>query len=312
MALATTIRRFSFGLGLFALWIILPLSAHAQTPDWRESVGVFRVGYLIDGDQARHRARLEPFRLAMERATGLQVSLSPKRTLDQLIRDQAIRRIQYAVHSASSYATTETLCKCLELLAVPSDGTGAIGLHSVVLAAAEGNVGSLSDLKDKRLAVPAPPATITRTVALNELASAGFNPDEAFGDIIDVENPLEGWRLIQQGKADAVIGWSTLQGDLSEGYSAGTLRHIIQIAELGTSADISVLWQSRAVPYGPHSIRNDLPTPLKSILKEFLLTLQVRDRDAYEAVEPNHSGGFVSVNRQDFSAVLRIAQPLTE
>ena len=99
--------------------------------NWRDSFGVLAVGYLIQGDQERQRRKMEAFRRALERATGLRVLFRPTKTLEQLITMQINRRIQYAVHSASSYVSTQVRCKCLEPIAAPTDRQGARGVHAV-------------------------------------------------------------------------------------------------------------------------------------------------------------------------------------
>ncbi|MBA4782011.1 MAG: PhnD/SsuA/transferrin family substrate-binding protein [Rhizobiales bacterium] len=278
------------------------------TTDWRDSVGTLTVGYLVDGDPERQRRRLEPFRFALEHASGLRVGYKAAASLNELIKLQVQRRVQYALHSASSYVTAQVLCKCVEPLAVPTDGSGAKTVHAVILAPFDGAVRALSDLKGHRLAIPQEPATITRALVLKALKNGGYDQPGDFGTLVDVANPVEGWRNVQNGAADASVGWSTLQGDLSTGYSGGTLHQLIEGTGLAKSTDIRIVWRSKPVPNPPHVIRSDLPTPLKALLKDFLFGLAAKNRAAYDSVSPYFSGGFVAIEAAEFDAMQELAR----
>lgn len=284
-------------------------SSIAVISNWRVSFGVLTVGYLIQGDQQRQLRKMEAFRRGLERATGLRVLFRPAKTLEQLITMQISRRIQYAMHSASSYVSAQVRCKCLEPIAAPTDGQGARGVHAVILAPYDGNVRGLNDLKGRRLAVPKAPATITRMLPLHRLKEAGFDKEGDLGTVIDVDHPIAGWQKIQAQEADAVIGWSTLQGDFQLGYSGGTLDHLFNQTGLAKSTDVRVIWQSDLVPHGPHTIRSDAPTELKKLLNNFLLSVHEKNAYAYDAVSPRLSGGFAAISDKDYYALTQLALP---
>ncbi|MEM8795481.1 MAG: PhnD/SsuA/transferrin family substrate-binding protein, partial [Pseudomonadota bacterium] len=132
-----------------AFSLVAPTVALAQTATWRETVGTLRIGFVTTGNDEIARRRMEPFRRALARTTGLNVVLSPVASLGQLINLQANRRLQYAIHSASSFVTLDQACKCVEAVAVPRDQEGALGVFAVLLAPRDGAVRSLSDLKGR-------------------------------------------------------------------------------------------------------------------------------------------------------------------
>lgn len=277
--------------------------------DWRDSIRPLIIGYLVDGDGARQRRQMEPFRFALERASGLQVSFRPVRTLDELIRLQGEHRIHYGLHSASSYVTLAAMCHCVEPVVVPTDQNAVAGIRAVLLAPIDGKVKAVRDLKGRRLAVPAAPAVITRLLALHQLKDSGFGEAGDTGTLIDVKNPVEGWRLVMAGKADAAIGWASAQDGDAADASSGTLTHLIHDTKLATRSDIRIIWRSDAVPNPPHVIRSDLPPPLKKLLRVFLINLRAQNRAAYDAISPFYSGGFIRVEEKDFAALAAIMQP---
>ena len=182
----------------------------------------------------------------------------------------------------------------------------------MIIAPYDGDVRGLNDLKGRRLAVPKAPATITRMLPLQRLKAAGFDKKGDLGTVIDVDHPVAGWEKIQAREADAVIGWSTLQGDFQVGYSGGTLSHLFNQTGLAQSTEVRVIWQSDLVPHGPHTIRSDAPTELKKLLSAFLLTMHEKNTYAYDAVSPHLSGGFAAISDKDYYALTRLALPEVE
>ena len=118
---------------------------------WRDDLKVLRVGTVAPHGAAYDIARLEPFRAYLQDRLGLPVEIVATADYDALIDAQASARVQYAIHSASSYATAEALCACVEPIALPSAFDGSHGFHSVLVAHAGGAIASLADARGKRL-----------------------------------------------------------------------------------------------------------------------------------------------------------------
>ncbi len=275
--------------------------------NWRDKVGVLKIGYLIQGDEKRQRQKLEPFRRALQRESRLKVAFKPVQTLSELISLQINRRIQYALHSASSYVMADVLCKCVEPVAVAKDQAGTNSLHAIIIAPFGGKVRALSDLKGRRLAIPEAPATLTRLLPLHALKQAGYDGDGEIGTLVNVTHPFEGFQKMNNNEADAFIGWSNLQGNLTDGYSRGTLQQVISLRKLAKSTDLRIVWRSKPVPNPPHVIRSDVPSELKTLLRDFLLTLHERDLLAYESISPGLTGGFSKIDKKDFEPLKALA-----
>ena len=85
-------------------------------------------------------------------------------------------RVQYAIHSASSYATAEALCACVEPIALPTAFDGSHGFHAVLVAHADSAIASLADARGKRLALTGADSVAGRLVPLKALAGQGIDP----------------------------------------------------------------------------------------------------------------------------------------
>ena len=151
--------------------------AHA---DWRDDLKVLRIGFLSTGAIATDIAHLEPFRAYLEARLSLPVELVPATSYAALIDAEVSARVPYAIHSATSFATAEALCKCVEALAAPAAFDGSRGFYAVLLARADGPIHSLADARGARLALTASDSVAGRLVPLKAFAAAGIDPSTYF------------------------------------------------------------------------------------------------------------------------------------
>lgn len=104
--------------------------APARAEPWRAASGVMKIGMVTDRPGDRTIVGLPSIVMAYERATGLKVEVMVARDLPALIRAQADGRIDYAIHTAISYAALDRLCDCVEPLAAPVGRLGDVGLRA--------------------------------------------------------------------------------------------------------------------------------------------------------------------------------------
>ncbi len=72
-----------------------------------------------------------------------------------LIEAESSARVQYAILSASAYAATSEICKCVEPLVLPTAMDGSRGFHAIMLARADSPIQKLDDTDGARLALGA-------------------------------------------------------------------------------------------------------------------------------------------------------------
>jgi phosphonate transport system substrate-binding protein len=123
-----------------------------------------------------------------------------------------------------------------------------------------------------------------------------------------VEGPRAAVRAALDGRADAAVAWSTLEGDVAEGYGRGTLHDMVAGGELAMTG-ARVLWASPVLPHGPHAVRSELAEGTKRRLRDMLVDLDEVDPDAYDAVEPVLTGGFLRVGHAAYAPFVDLVTP---
>lgn len=284
-----------------AIWLLnLGLVTSA---DWREDVGRLRLGIVIGAEESV-RERVEPFRSALETHLGVPVDLFLMDTMGGLVEAVTRGEVDYGRLSSTAYAVAYTLCGCIEPVAAPRTSDLADGFHSIVISKAENGLETIGDLEGKRLAVSSPGSTAGYRVPLATFHANGLDPASHFSALVRVKGPSSGLNALLDGRVDASLGWSTMQGRPDMGYSAGTLYEAYLSGRVPMSK-LNILWKSERIPFASHAVRTDLPAAFKETLRKYLLALQTLAPHAYFAVEPDLSGGFVSVAHNDYRAVLR-------
>lgn len=253
-------------------------------------------------------ARLEPFRKRMANDLGTGVEIVAVRDGVALVDAIATKRIDYAVMSASAYAMAWQVCGCVEPAAAPKSLDGTQAFRSVLLVRSSNPANGVRDLKGASVAAADARSVAGRLLPFARLAAEGSDPQGIFGRVETVNGPEAAVRLLLAGKVDAAFAWSTLEGDLTAGYSRGTLRDLVDKKVLNI-ADVRVVWSSPPLPHGPHAVRQDLAPATKSRIRETLLHLRQEDPDAYDAVEPFLGGGFATIGHAAYEPFLVLVKP---
>lgn len=267
--------------------------------DWRKDIGTFRIGLVVGDNAEGALAKIEPFRLAIAEKLGINVEIFATKNYTTLINAQAAARIEYAIYSASAYASAWKKCECVEPLVLPKSADGAQSYKSVVISS-ENGPNTIDDITTATLAALAKTSFAGYKFAAFELGNQGVTLPEN----IAFENSGElAISNFVKGEQNALIGWSSLIGDPSTGYSRGTLK-LIAAQNGGISVPFRVIWSSSAIPHRPHVIRKSLDGEAKSLLRDVLTRMHESDPVAYDSIEPVFSGGFVVARHGQFLPII--------
>ncbi|NLH82953.1 MAG: phosphate/phosphite/phosphonate ABC transporter substrate-binding protein, partial [Phyllobacteriaceae bacterium] len=266
----------------------------------------FRLGIVAADRREVAAARVEPFRHELASVLGRDVTVETFDDEAALVGALVARRIDYAPLSAIGFATATRLCDCVEPLAAPRDADRAAGWHAVVLARAGSGPARPEDLAGRRLAV-APASSIgTRRIPLAMLARSAPVGAEA-PRLVETAGPAEALRALLDGRAEAALVWSSLEGDADAGWSRGPLAEAVARGE-ARAEDVRVVWASPLLPLGPHTVQASLGEADKRRLREMLIELDA-DPEVYEAIERTHSGGFVRVGAPSYRPFVDLLTP---
>jgi len=271
---------------------------------WRDDVKVLRIGTVAPHGAAYDIARLEPFRAYLQDRLGLPVEIVAMAGYDALIDAQLSARVQYAILSASAFATAETLCACVEPIALPSAFDGSRGFHSVLVAHAGGAIAGLADARGKRLALTGTNSIAGRLVPLAALKAKGIDPKTYFSSVVTAPDPEQAITMLFTDEADLAAGWSSLNGDAASGYSFGVFTRMVAAGALSMNR-LKIVWKSPLIPFGPHTVRKDLPDAAKARISTALMAMGKDAPDALDAVDDSSigGGGFVPATAGDYSVI---------
>lgn len=268
---------------------------------WQQRVGTFRVGVLAEpGDDGTIRG-LTALRKAYTLALGVPVEFFVAKDYRTLIEAQSGKRIDYAVYSASAYASAALACGCVVPLVAPTSSNGAVGIRSALIARS-GRLASLAEISTRRIAVTPPDDVAGNRLPLFSLRKEGvaLTGEEPF--LVHVASAEEARSKLLAGEVDAMFGWIETGVGKAPMPGVGTLAGL---AAAGATADeFGIVWTSELLRYGPHAIGKDLDPEIRRRLLPFLTGLKDSDPDLFEVLAKFQLGGFVSVNEADYAAAV--------
>lgn len=290
--------------------------AHA---DWRDDIGTFRIGIVAEpgaGNTVPGLARLTD---AYTKALGMKVEIVVARDYAALIEAQANARIEYAIYSATAYATASQRCGCVEPLVAPVDFDGAIGIRSVLLTR-DGKLPDLAAMESHRIAMPPSDSVGGSLLPLAALTAEGRKIAQDAPFLVHAESAAAAETMLLDGKADGLFGWVTAAADgqpeasgaqasgtQGSGTQASGTQARLEATGLSAAA-LQVVWASGLLRYGPHAVRSDLDPEAKRRLTVFLTNLKSMTPDIYDLLESKHSGGFAIVVPKDYDMAAAVVR----
>jgi phosphonate transport system substrate-binding protein len=293
--------------------LALPHAAHA---DWRDQIGTFRIGIVAEPGAGHTVPGLALLTDAYGKALGMKVEFVVAHDYAALIEAQATARIQYAVYSATAYATALERCGCVEPLVAPVDADGATGIRSVLLTR-DSKLPDLAAMQTHRIAM-APSDNIGGSLLpLAGLAADGIKISQDAPFLTHAGSAAAAEAMLVDGQADAVFGWerataenrTAITGDQSADPDGTAAR--LEAAGIPKAA-LQIIWTSDVLRYGPHAVRSDLDPEAKRRLTVFLTNLRSQSPEVYDFVEAKHSGGFTSAAAGDYSMATAIVRLLSD
>jgi len=282
------------------------ISAFAE---WRQEIGIFRVGVVTKQDIARTIEHYQPFKKALSRALEIDVEIFPVKSETSLIQALAADRIEYAILSASGYALSWALCECVEPLVTARTSDSGDAYHTVVIAPVTG-ISGVDELENAKIGVLTEHSISGHPFAKFLLsAEENVRVDAPQSPFVSHEQGVETLKAFQNGELDALIGWSSMNGDPTNGYSAGTLKQLARLND-DDAKPYRIIWNSPPLPYRPHAIAKNLNGEAKTILRTTMEALYDRSPVAYDVIEPHYGGGFIVSRHSLFEPLVEFVQSL--
>ena len=278
--------------------------------DWRDDFDGLRVGVPLAPTASYEIATLEPFRTYLQNAIGVPVEIVATGGYPQLIDAQINGQVNYGVYSATSFATAVTMCDCIEAIAAPVAGNGALGFYSILLARKGSGIRTLAEAEGKSLAVTGAGSVAGNLIPMQALADEGIVPDQYFRRI-DVEpDPRAAIKALVAREVDLAVGWSSFTGKTLTGYDFGVLTRMVADGELNMG-QVRIIWRSPLIPFGPHAINTDLPPELRQAIARAMTAMAEDAPEAVDAIDSNGfgGGGFTTPDSSLYEIVMDVVRP---
>jgi phosphonate transport system substrate-binding protein len=284
---------------------VIGAAARAQT------VTEFRIG-LLGGENTQDRlARYDEFQKLLSAHLKMPVKLFPAADYAGVMQGIAAGQLEAAEFGASGFAGAWLDCKCVEPVVVPQEKDGSTYYYSVMVVRADSGIKTLEDMKGHSLAWADPNSTSGYLIPSATLKTKGIKLEDGayFSKTGFSGGHEQGVVAVLNKQYDAAVTWTSGQGEMSEGYTRGNLRSMVDRKMLKMS-DINIIWQSGKIPNGPWAVRTALPTYLKKAFVTFLLDLPTSNRKVYDDVEQGSGVGYAPATMELYQDIidLRLAE----
>jgi phosphonate transport system substrate-binding protein len=223
----------------------------------------------------------------------------------------AAGQLEAAEFGASGFAGAWLDCKCIEPAVVPQEADGSTYYYSVMVVRADSGIKTLADMKGHSLAWADPNSTSGYLIPSATLKTKGIDlKDGAYFTKTGFSGGHEqGVVAVLNQQYDGAVTWTSGQGEMTEGYTRGNLRSMVDKKMLKMS-DINIIWQSGKIPNGPWAVRTALPPDVKKSFEAFLLDLPNSHRKVYDDVEKGAGVGYVPATMELYQDIidLRLAE----
>ena len=271
----------------------------------------FRIG-ILGGENTQDRlARYDDFQKLLSEHLKMPVKLFPAADYAGVMQGIAAGQLEAAEFGASGFAGAWLDCKCIEPVVVPQEKDGSTYYYSVMVVRADSGIKSLEQMKGHSLAWADPNSTSGYLIPSATLKTKGIRLDDGayFSKTGFSGGHEQGVVAVLNKQYDAAVTWTSGQGEMSEGYTRGNLRSMVDRKMLKMS-DVNIIWQSGKIPNGPWAVRTALPAELKTSFENFLLDLPKSHRKVYDDVEQGAGVGYAPATMALYKDIidLRLAE----
>ncbi len=275
---------------------------------WAEQVPQLRVGLLGGENESDRLGRFGAYRDLLEATFGVPTRLFPATDYAGVLQAFSAGQIEVASLGASGYAGAWLDTNGgVEPLVVPEEADGSISYVSVLVVRADSGITGLEQMRGKSLAWADPNSTSGYLIPRFALRRAGIGVENGqyFSRTGFAGGHEQGVVAVLQKQYDGAVTWASGQGEVSQGYSRGNLRAMVDKGMLNM-ADLRIIWTSDPIPNGPLTARSALPAAFKEDMKLFHLALPKSHPDIYSQVERGAGTGYREVTHQTFDIIVEL------
>jgi phosphonate transport system substrate-binding protein len=299
-------------MGTAAAVAVLALSAMPAAADWREGFGTYNIGLLGGENEADRLRRYDCFGQLMSDALGVPVELFPAADYAGVMQGLLAGQLHQAGLGASAYAGIFLLdAAAVSPVLTSKNVDDSLGYYAVIYVRADSPFQTLDDLRGASLAYADPNSTSGYLVPRAELAQAGIDDTTYFSRTGFGGGHEQAVIAVLNNQYDAGVTWSSLMGDVAEGYTRGNLRRMVDNGLLDM-ADIRIVWESNLIPNGPTVMRNDLPQEARELATAFMLSMKDTHPECYADTVGGEGNGYAPIDHSFYAGIVAMREAATQ
>ncbi len=270
----------------------------------QDAITEFNVG-ILGGENAQDRlTSQECFRVKLEEALGVPVTLFTPADYDGVIQGLLGGTLDYAWLGASAFAKIYlTDPTAVDLLLTKQNVDGSTGYYSIGFARADSGITSMDDAAGKSFAFADPNSTSGYLVPAAELAATYGTLEEYFASVVFSGGHEQTIVGVANGDFEAGVSWADGLGNWEDGYNSGAFRRASD-AGLVNMSDLVEIWKSALIPEGPMVVRSALPQDVKDLVTQLTADLWETDPECAYGVAAGEAKDFVPVTLDAYEGIL--------
>ncbi len=281
---------------------------------WAAQVPTLRIGLLGGENDSDRLGRYDGYRKLLEETFGVPVRLFPAADYAGVIQAFGAKQIELASMGASGYAGAYMDTNGnVEPLVVAVESDGSISYRSVLVVRADSGINDLAGMKGHSLAWADPNSTSGYLIPRSELKKAGIDtdPGKYFSRTGFGGGHEQAVVAVLQKQYDGAATWASGIGEMSQGYTRGNLREMVNKGMLKMS-DLKILWTSAPILNGPLTARKDTPAEFRADMTAFHMALPTAHPDIYTQIERGGGKGYQAVKHEDFQVFIDLRKDEAE
>jgi len=293
-----------------ALLAGLASTTAAVAQDWRAQLPVFRIGLLGGENEADRLRNNECMRVQLTERLGIPVEMFPAPDYAGVQQGLLAGQLDYAGLGASAYAAIYLQDEnAVEPIFVSAEVDGSTGYVAVMYVRADSDIHSLEDMRGHSLAYADPNSASGYLYPRFELSQQGIDDAGYFSSTGFGGGHEQAVIAVLNGQYDAGVTWASGVGEVSEGYSRGNLRRMVDNGLLDM-ADLRIIWSSNLIPNGPIVVRKDMPAEPREMVEDWLENLLETDPQCYREISFGDGQGFVRIDHSFLESTVEMRRQM--
>jgi len=283
--------------------------------DWATQIPIIRIGMLGGENDADRLARYDGYRKLLEEIFQVPVKLMMAADYAGVIQAFAARQVELAYMSPAAYASAwmQSDGDVVPVLTT-EEKDGTTYYVAVLYTRVDSGIASLEQMRGKSLAWADPNSASGYLIPRAEFRAGGIDPEAGkyFSRTGFAGGHEQAVVAVLNRQYDAGVTWTSGIGEVSAGYTRGTLRMMVDKHMLDMK-ELRIIWKSRPILNGPLTLRKSTPKNFRDDMLAFHRAMPKAYPDIYHAVDMGSGQGWVPVKHEDYQVFVdMLKQEATE